>query len=64
MNRRLAEELGGLNHLTPLILRQQPNGRMLSTREVGNAVAFLASDDTSGITGAVLYVDGGASTAI
>ncbi len=28
--------------------------RMLSTREVGNAVAFLASDDASGITGAAL----------
>ena len=32
---------------------------MISTREVGNAVAFLASDDASGITGAALYVDGG-----
>jgi hypothetical protein len=26
---------------------------MLSTREVGNAVTFLASDEASGITGAV-----------
>lgn len=64
MNQRLAEELGGIDQLTPLILRQQPNGRMLSTREVGNAVAFLASDAASGITGAALYVDGGASAAI
>jgi NAD(P)-dependent dehydrogenase (short-subunit alcohol dehydrogenase family) len=64
MNRRLAEELGGMDQLTPIILRQQPNGRMLSTREIGNAVAFLASDDASGITGAALYVDGGASAAI
>jgi NAD(P)-dependent dehydrogenase (short-subunit alcohol dehydrogenase family) len=64
MNHRLAEELGGLEHLTPIILRQQPNGRMLSTREVGNAVAFLASDEASGITGVALYVDGGASAAI
>ena len=64
MNQRLAEELGGMEELTPIILRQQPNGRMLSTREIGNAVAFLASDDASGITGAALYVDGGASAAI
>ncbi len=64
MNQQLAAELGGIDNLTPIILRQQPNGRMLSTREVGNAVAFLASDDASGITGATLYVDGGASAAI
>jgi NAD(P)-dependent dehydrogenase (short-subunit alcohol dehydrogenase family) len=64
MNQRLAEELGGVENLTPIILRQQPNGRMLSTREIGNAVAFLASDEASGITGAALYVDGGASVAI
>jgi NAD(P)-dependent dehydrogenase (short-subunit alcohol dehydrogenase family) len=64
LNHRLAEELGGIDNLTPIILRQQPNGRMISTREVGNAVAFLASDDASGITGAALYVDGGASAAI
>ncbi|MFT4039234.1 MAG: SDR family NAD(P)-dependent oxidoreductase [Thermomicrobiales bacterium] len=64
MNQRLAEELGGIDNLTPIILKQQPNGRMLSTREVGNAVAFLASDLASGITGAILTVDGGASAAI
>ena len=64
MNQRLAAELGGIDNLTPIILRQQPNGRMLSTREIGNAVAFLASDAASGITGAALYVDGGASAAI
>ena len=64
MNQQLAAELGGIEALTPIILRQQPNGRMLSTREFGNAVAFLASDDASGITGATLYVDGGASAAI
>lgn len=64
MNQRLAEELGGIEQLTPIILRQQPNGRMLSTREVGNAVAFLVSDEASGITGVALYVDGGASAAI
>jgi NAD(P)-dependent dehydrogenase (short-subunit alcohol dehydrogenase family) len=64
MNRRLADDLGGMDNLTPIILRQQPNGRMITTREIGNAVAFLASDDASGITGTALYIDGGASAAI
>ncbi len=64
MNRRLAEELGGMDKLTPIIKRQQPLARMVTTREVGNAVCFLASDDASGITGAVLCVDGAASAAI
>jgi enoyl-[acyl-carrier-protein] reductase (NADH) len=41
-----------------------PHGRLLSTREIGNAVAFLVSDAASGITEAALYVDGGASAAI
>lgn len=64
MNRKLAAELGGMDHLTPIISSQQPLGRMLSAREVGNAVLFLASDDASGVTGSCLYVDGGASAAI
>ncbi|HLL49772.1 MAG TPA: SDR family NAD(P)-dependent oxidoreductase [Thermomicrobiales bacterium] len=64
MNQQLAQELGGIEQLTPIILKQQSNGRMLSAREIGNAVAFLASDAASGITGAALCVDGGASAAI
>jgi NAD(P)-dependent dehydrogenase (short-subunit alcohol dehydrogenase family) len=64
MNRRLAEELGGMDELVPIIKRQQPLPRMITTREVGNAVCFLASDDASAITGAVLCVDGAASAAI
>ena len=64
MNQRLAAELGGIDKLTPLIKRQQPLPRMLSTREVGYAVLFLASEEASGITGTALYVDGGASAAI
>ena len=38
--------------------------RMISTREIGYAVLFLASDEASAITGAALYVDGAASSAI
>jgi NAD(P)-dependent dehydrogenase (short-subunit alcohol dehydrogenase family) len=47
-----------------LALKQQPLGRMVTVREVANAILFLASDEASGITGAVLRVDGAAGSAI
>ena len=44
-----------LSHMTARI----PLGRLLEMREVANAVLFLASPSTSGITGQNLLVDGG-----
>ncbi|WP_159979091.1 MULTISPECIES: SDR family oxidoreductase [unclassified Novosphingobium] len=38
-----------------------PMGRMGKPMEIGKAVAFLASDDASYITGAEIFVDGGLS---
>lgn len=64
MNQRLADEAGGIEKLRPLIKAQQPLGRMATTREVGYAVLFLASDEASAVTGSALYVDGAASAAI
>jgi NAD(P)-dependent dehydrogenase (short-subunit alcohol dehydrogenase family) len=64
MNVQLAEELGGMDKLIPILRRQQPNGRMITTREVANVVLFLASDESTGMTGSAVYVDGGASAAI
>jgi NAD(P)-dependent dehydrogenase (short-subunit alcohol dehydrogenase family) len=64
MNRRLAEELGGMENLIPIIRKQQPLPRMITTREVGNLVAFLASDEASAISGAAIPIDGAASAAI
>jgi enoyl-[acyl-carrier protein] reductase I len=39
--------------------RHAPLRRNVTIEEVGNAAAFLASDLASGITGEILYVDGG-----
>ena len=38
------------------------NGRNVTIDEVGNAGAFLCSDLASGISGEILYVDGGFNT--
>lgn len=42
--------------------RQTPLRRNVTIDEVGNAAAFLASDLASGISGEILYVDGGFNT--
>jgi NAD(P)-dependent dehydrogenase (short-subunit alcohol dehydrogenase family) len=39
--------------------RRHPLGRVLTAEEVGHAIVFLLSDEASGITGAMLNVDGG-----
>jgi NAD(P)-dependent dehydrogenase (short-subunit alcohol dehydrogenase family) len=56
--RRLLQEPGGTTYLTE-IERRHPLGRLGEPEEVANAIVFLASDEASFITGAVLPVDGG-----
>ena len=41
------------------ILRQIPLGRMGDANDIANAVAFLASEEASYITGTILHVNGG-----
>ena len=56
--RALPEEPGGPEYLAA-IERMHPMGRIGEPAEVAKAILFLASDDASFITGAILPVDGG-----
>jgi NAD(P)-dependent dehydrogenase (short-subunit alcohol dehydrogenase family) len=55
---RLPEEPGGSEYIEE-IERMHPMGRLGEPEEVAQAIAFLASDQASFITGAILPVDGG-----
>ena len=55
----MTEELRNDKVLAAEILNSYPVGRFGSPQEVANACLFLASDEASFITGAVLPVDGG-----
>jgi len=56
--RQMQDEPGGPEYLEA-ISAQHPIGRLGEPMEVAKAILFLASDDASFITGAVLPVDGG-----
>ena len=54
-----AEMLGGLQNVYDTIDSFQPVGRPGEPREIANVALFLASDEASFMTGAVVSVDGG-----
>ncbi|BBH20243.1 short-chain dehydrogenase [Paenibacillus baekrokdamisoli] len=59
MAKRSIDKKGGIEVMLPEIQRLQPLGRLGQPEEVGRSVLFLASDDSSFITGISLMVDGG-----
>ena len=56
--RQLPDEPGGAEYIEQIV-RMHPMGRLGEPEEVARAIAFLASDEASFITGAILPVDGG-----
>jgi len=57
-----ASGIGSFGKLLSFNERNAPLRRNVTIDEVGNAAAFLCSDLASGITGEVMYVDGGFNT--
>ena len=57
-----ASGIGNFGKLLAYNAHHAPLRRNVTIEEVGNATAFLLSDLASGITGEVLYVDGGTHT--
>lgn len=57
-----AAGIGSFGRLLAYNERHAPLRRNVTIEEVGNACAFLLSDLASGITGEIMYVDGGFNT--
>ena len=58
---RAASGIKGFDELLELAEKKAPLGRTVTIDEVGYANCFLCSDMATGITGEILYVDGGAN---
>lgn len=57
-----AAGIPGFRKMLGHVARIAPLRRNVTTEDVGKAAAFLCSDMASGVTGEILYVDGGFST--
>lgn len=54
--------IGGIRQMLQHVAATAPIRRNVTIDDVGNAAAFLCSDLAAGITGEIVYVDGGYST--
>jgi NAD(P)-dependent dehydrogenase (short-subunit alcohol dehydrogenase family) len=61
MLRKEMEDLGGIEIMEPAFAARHPMNRISSPEEVAKAVLYLASEDSSFVTGTALAVDGGRS---
>ena len=57
-----AAGIPGLRKMLAHVAAAAPIRRNVTIEDVGNAAAFLCSDLAAGVTGEVLYVDGGYSS--
>lgn len=59
VNRAVAKVKASLDDVTAVRDANVPRGKQITPEEVANTAAFLASDASSGINGAEVFVDGG-----
>jgi enoyl-[acyl-carrier protein] reductase I len=57
-----AAGIPGFRKMLARVAQTAPMRRNVTTEDVGNAATFLCSEMASGVTGEILYVDGGYST--
>jgi enoyl-[acyl-carrier protein] reductase I len=59
-----AAGISGFGRILKFVEDNAPLRRNVTIEEIGNAAAFLLSDLAAGVTGEILYVDGGFSSTI
>jgi enoyl-[acyl-carrier protein] reductase I len=57
--RSMAGRAAGVDEMLQLYEHMAPLGRNITHEEVGRTGAFLLSDESGGVTGEILHVDGG-----
>ena len=55
------KELTQTPELLDYFIKRTPIGRLVEPEDIANAMLFFASDESAGVTGTTLTVDGGMS---